>query len=70
MSDEPASDGPKVGMNVVLRKPHACGAAEWEITRVGADIGLRCLGCGRRIMIEREQFRRQLKRMSGEGRDD
>jgi len=53
----------QVGYRVIMRKAHACGGTEWEITRTGADIGMRCLKCGRRVMIEREQFERQVKRV-------
>jgi len=35
---------------LVLKKPHACGANEWSIYRLGADIGLRCQSCGRLVM--------------------
>ncbi len=44
-----------------LRKPHPCGGSDWEVTRLGADIGLRCLGCGRRVMLERSVLERRLK---------
>lgn len=50
-----------VGEIVRLRKPHPCGSTDWQITRVGADIGLRCLGCGRRVMLPRDVFRRRAK---------
>ncbi|MEJ2529778.1 MAG: DUF951 domain-containing protein, partial [Gammaproteobacteria bacterium] len=33
-----------------LRKPHPCGNTDWVVVRLGADIGLKCLGCGRRIL--------------------
>ena len=46
---------------VRLRKPHPCGGYDWEVTRLGADIGLRCLGCGRRVMLERAVLERRLK---------
>ncbi len=39
-----------VGDVVTLRKAHPCGANEWLVTRIGADIGLKCAGCGRRLM--------------------
>ena len=38
---------------VRLRKPHPCGGYDWQVTRLGADIGLRCLSCGRRVLLER-----------------
>ena len=40
-----------------LRKPHPCGGYDWQVTRLGADIGLRCLTCGRRVMLERADAR-------------
>ena len=40
----------------VLKKPHPCGEYRWEIIRVGADIKLRCLKCGRVIMLDRMDF--------------
>ncbi len=52
-----------VGDRVTLRKPHPCGSLDWEITRVGADIGIKCLGCGRRVLLPREEFERRVKRV-------
>jgi hypothetical protein len=46
---------------VRLRKPHPCGSYEWKIVRLGADIGLECLGCGRRVMLPRRILSRRLK---------
>jgi hypothetical protein len=43
-----------------LRKPHACGANEWEVVRLGADIGLRCRGCAHRILLPRPDLERRL----------
>ncbi len=51
-----------VGDIVRLRKPHPCGSYEWEVTRVGADIGLRCLKCNARVMLTRRKFERSFKR--------
>lgn len=45
-----------------LRKPHPCGSALWQVVRLGADIRLECLGCGRRVMLPRRRLARQLKR--------
>lgn len=52
-----------IGMRVQLRKQHPCGSDEWTVTRSGADVGLACAGCGRRIMLEREEFERRVKRI-------
>ncbi len=44
-----------------LRKPHPCGSYEWTVTRLGADIGLECKGCGHRIMLTRRELARRVK---------
>jgi hypothetical protein len=46
---------------VRLRKAHPCGGFDWQVTRLGADIGLRCLGCGRRVLLERSTLEKRLK---------
>jgi hypothetical protein len=46
---------------VRLRKPHPCGSYEWKIYRLGADIGLECLRCGRRVLLDRRTLARRLK---------
>jgi len=51
-----------VGDVVILRKPHPCGANEWEVTRIGTDIGLKCRNCGRRLMLPRSKFNKSLKK--------
>jgi len=56
-----------VGDVVEMRKPHPCGSLNWEVVRVGADIGLACLTCGRRVMLPRRQFARRAKRFLRRG---
>jgi len=46
---------------VRLRKPHPCGSNQWVVVRVGADIGLKCTGCGRRILLPRRIFEKRFK---------
>lgn len=43
----------RLGDRLTLRKPHPCGSHEWEVVRLGADIGLVCSGCARRILLDR-----------------
>ncbi|MBX3059727.1 MAG: DUF951 domain-containing protein [Anaerolineae bacterium] len=50
-----------VGDVVRLRKPHPCGSYEWEVVRIGADIGLVCQQCGRRVLLPRGDFNKRLK---------
>jgi len=46
---------------VRLRKSHPCGSYEWRVIRLGADIGLECLGCNRRILLTRRELARRMK---------
>jgi len=59
-SREQDVDGIQAGDIVALRKKHPCGSINWEITRVGADIGLKCLGCNRVVILPRHEFRRRM----------
>lgn len=45
---------------MTLRKAHPCGATTWVVDRVGADIGLVCDGCGRRMLLERRDLEARL----------
>jgi hypothetical protein len=48
---------------IQTRKPHPCGGDTWRVVRVGADIGLRCQTCGRKVLLTRSTFERRLKRV-------
>ena len=43
------------------RKPHPCGSYEWQVVRIGADIGLKCQACGRRVLLDRRTFNKRVK---------
>jgi hypothetical protein len=53
---------------LTLKKPHACGANEWHIYRLGVDIGLKCGSCGRLVMLPRTQVERRIRTITREGR--
>jgi len=44
-----------------MRRKHPCGGWEWRVYRTGADIGMECLTCGRRVMLERRTFESRMK---------
>lgn len=46
-----------------MKKPHPCGSHRWEIVRTGMDIGLKCEGCGHRVLIPRPKFEKSLKKL-------
>lgn len=53
----------KLGSIVVMKKNHPCGENKWEITRIGADIKIKCLNCERSIMLSRVDFNKKLKKV-------
>lgn len=57
----------KIGDIVQLRKAHACGGDRWEVLRIGMDFRIKCLNCGRVIMVSRRKFERQVKAVVQEG---
>jgi hypothetical protein len=52
---------------VRLRKPHPCGSFDWTVVRLGADIGLRCHGCGRKVLLSRRTVEKRLKTFISRG---
>lgn len=52
-----------LGTKVIMKKAHPCGKNEWEITRLGADIKIKCLNCGRVVLIPRIEFNKKLKKI-------
>ncbi len=56
----------KLGSHVIMKKQHPCGANEWEIIRVGADIKIKCLNCNRSLFIPRVEFNKKLKKVISE----
>ena len=57
----------RLGDVVRLRKKHPCGGYEWEVVRLGADIGIRCLTCGRRVLLPRSTFEKRVKTFISRG---
>jgi len=51
----------KVGDVVQLKKKHPCGSDQWQVIRVGIDIGIKCQKCNRRVFLERAVFERRVK---------
>lgn len=56
-----------IGDVVEMRKAHPCGGTLWTVVRVGADIGLVCQTCGRRVLLPRRRFAHQAKRFVARG---
>ncbi len=59
--------GYAIGWVVRLKKRHPCGGTDWEVVRIGADIGLRCLECERRVLLPRSTLDKRLKTVVSSG---
>jgi len=53
----------QLGDVYTLRKPHPCGSYDWRVVRLGADIGIRCLGCDHKVLMPRSEFERRVKKL-------
>lgn len=53
----------KLNSIVMMKKEHPCGSNEWIVTRIGADIKIKCQKCGRSIMLPRIEFNKKLKKV-------
>jgi hypothetical protein len=54
---------------VQTRKAHPCGSDQWRVVRLGAEIGMRCETCGRKVFLSRAEFERRVKRFVSRGAD-
>lgn len=57
------------GMRVILKKQHPCGSSCWEILRSGADVKIRCTGCGHILMLPRMKFRKMVRSICEDGQN-
>ena len=60
----------RIGDRLRLRKEHPCGSRDWEVVRLGADIGLICEGCGHRILMDRLDVERRFTKYLARGPED
>ncbi len=57
----------RMGDVIRMARKHPCGGDQWEVTRIGADIGLRCTTCDRRVLMERVTLRKRAKEYVSRG---
>ena len=61
----------RLGDVLRLKKTHPCGNNLWEVVRLGADIGMRCRKCGRRVLLPRSYLERRVREVvRGEKAED
>ena len=51
---------------LTLKKPHPCGARGWKVLRTGADLRIKCLGCGHELLLPRHKIEKQIKTVQRE----
>ena len=60
----------RLGDVVRLKKKHPCGSDQWQVVRLGADIGIRCQGCQRRVLLQRSILERRIRAFISRGPED
>lgn len=53
----------RVGDKLLMKKPHPCGSNQFAVLRIGADFRIRCVGCGREVMLERVKVEKNIKKI-------
>jgi len=56
-----------IGTTVIMKKGHPCGTNLWTVVRLGADIKIKCVNCGRLVMIPRVEFNKKLSKIVSTG---
>lgn len=51
----------ELGEVIDTKKPHVCGSNKWEIIRTGADVKIKCVGCGRIVMMSKVELDKKIK---------
>lgn len=59
----------EVNEKLTMKKPHPCGGREWQIVRVGADIKLQCLTCGKFVNLMRDELKKRVKLPKNEAKE-
>ena len=54
---------------LTMKKPHPCGGREWQIVRVGADIKVQCLTCGKYVNLTRDELKKRVKPPKNEAKE-
>lgn len=55
-----------IGDKLEMKKPHPCGSTLFDVLRVGIDFRIRCVKCGREVMVPRAKIERNIKKIISE----
>ncbi len=53
----------RVNDELLMKKPHPCGENRFLVLRVGMDFKIRCLKCGREVMVPRKKAERHIRKV-------
>ena len=53
----------EVGDILEMKKAHPCGSHQMKVLRVGSDIRILCVGCGRDVTVPREKLEKNIKKI-------
>ena len=59
----------RIGDKLLMKKPHPCGGNTFEVLRIGADFRIRCIKCGREVMLERVKVEKNIKKIIRENEE-
>ncbi len=59
----------RVGDRLIMKKKHPCGENCFAVLRIGADFRIRCVGCGREVMLERVKVEKNIKKVIRESEE-
>lgn len=51
----------QLGDILTMKKAHPCGEKQWLVLRTGADLRLRCMGCGHEVMVQRGKAEKNIR---------
>ena len=55
-----------IGDILVMKKAHPCGEKRWKVLRIGADLRIKCLGCGHELMTPRFKIEKNIRSIEKE----
>ena len=53
----------RVGDTLELKKPHPCGEKKFRVMRVGSEVRIICVGCGRDMVLDRVKLERPIRKL-------
>lgn len=55
----------QIGDVLQMKKAHPCGGTEFLVLRVGMDFKIKCVKCGRQVMLPRGKVEKNIKKLRG-----